>query len=175
MWESGARISPLAAEAPRARSMIRWLWSSAPAVQIAAWEAGLSFPHVAFELPTRHYLENDPIALVALPAQGTEFRVDIAPGLKPAKFPSVVRDNRWVIPGGLAAGKYAVTARFRPRGSAWRRAWSRPSPALPFEVHPAGTDITHLRRVDHHLESMVERGIDGVITLTDPASPPPEA
>lgn len=125
----------------------------------------LSHPWVVFEAPTRHYRENEPVALVMLPAPGAEFEIDVAPNA-----PIRVKGNRAVLPAGLRPGRHAIRARYRQGG--WFARWSKPSPALQLYIHPAAEDISALRERDHRLESMVERGVDGTITLTDPEAPP---
>lgn len=134
-------------------------------------EARLARPWLAFEALTRHYHEDEPISLVALPAAGAWYRLDIRPrpGLL---FPGRVRGNRAVISPGLRPGRYTVRARFLWRRGVFPPRWWGGSVPLSFEVHPRGADIAALREADHRLEAMIERGPDGTITLTDPAALP---
>lgn len=125
-------------------------------------------PHLRFETPTAHYRQSENAAVVMLPAEDSEFEVAVAPRPPDRWVPKVAR-NRAVLPPGLPVGDYVFKARWRPpSGEGWS-AWT----PLKFTVHPDDADLAELRRREHRLSLMVEQGVGGAITVTDPNASPP--
>lgn len=130
----------------------------------------MEYPHLEFELPTSHYVEDEKISVVMLPSLGGEFDVVVkARSNEPSPLASIC-GNRTNVRPPFMQGEYFLKARWRSNGES---SWTRWSPPLHFTVHKSGSNLSALRERDHRLSLMLERGVGGAVTLVDPEAEPP--
>jgi hypothetical protein len=133
-------------------------------------QVSLEYPHLVFERPTSHYLQNEKFAVAMLPSATGEFDVLLAPKLGNSDAKIKVVRNRIVVEELPPKGQYFFKARWR---SDAHRPWSPWSPPLRFTVHNCDENIAAYLEEDHRLSLMLERGTGGVVTLIDPDAEPP--
>ncbi|PLX66978.1 MAG: hypothetical protein C0603_09930 [Denitrovibrio sp.] len=107
-----------------------------------------------------------------LPLSGCRFDIKLSKKVVGYEYDQSLSENKLTLPAGLPKGKYFVRVRFQLDEETTWSAWS---PPLWFTIHPDDKDISDLKRFDHHLSMILEKGIGEGVTLIDPGSYPPNS
>lgn len=129
-------------------------------------------PHLRFEYPTNNYYEGENISVLVLPTSYSEYEITLTPRSGTLAQPQIIQEHTFDFDGSIPPGVYRLVARARKKG---RHIWSSYSIPLSFTIHSEGKDVRKLKQFDHMLDLMLEKGIDGTITLIDPDAWPPNA